>query len=382
MLLTSRPCFMTVILLLFTYNSCCLATASINPFQGKWVNDYGTVEISNCEDKTCKIEIFTANGAHMCNLTEKLTVLSDRAAIFKVKNDYVDNGKDLYPINIALSQHTISLSVPEKSLEAARGYCGMRAFFAGKYTNSTVPRIYKTSFNCNNARTQIDVAICQSPELAYADVVLSKLYFELKNKHISNFVNQQKLWIKERNTCSNFGNITQCLLEKYSDRIVSLQQNVISGSFKPEIRNRIIFYNNDYLFHFSKLSNSGADDIFQNPPLQRYLKSFLSKDAYDRVRRVLFNDIQFEEISDNSMIMIKGASPGLYTICEGALVLTKDNQLWLAYINIGKDSKSQLFVYYSQNTNPLSMPNPLRLWVYRLLSDMDNQEIVYKKILS
>lgn len=94
------------------------------------------------------------------------------------------------------------------------------------------PQTYKTSFNCDKARTNIEHAICHSKKLADADRVLSKLYYQLEDKQPSAFVNRQKMWLKERDYCISSLNLEHCLLNKYQDRILLLKNLKLSVSSK------------------------------------------------------------------------------------------------------------------------------------------------------
>lgn len=170
--------FVILILMSIIAEKDCLATPSDNLFQNTWRNDYGDVTITNCNEMKCSIKIDTSIDAFSCDLDGELTVLSKSAAVFQMENpDTTSVGeKKYFPINLSLSKQTLTVSVPEESHETSRGYCGMRAFFEGEYTSSSMPRVYKTSFNCEKVTTKIEDAICHSEELAYADSVLSKLY--------------------------------------------------------------------------------------------------------------------------------------------------------------------------------------------------------------
>jgi hypothetical protein len=380
MVLKRQITFFILILLTVLPGADCLAENSINPFQGTWINDYGSVNITYCKEKKCKIEITTANGAHTCDLEGKLITQSSQA-IFQIGNSDTDtlNKKQFVPINLSLSKQVITVTVPEESHEAARGHCGLRGFFEGEYTNSNAPRIYKASFNCNKAKTKIEFAICQSSNLAYADIVLSKLYFQLKTKLLNNIVNQQKEWIKDRDTCSNSLDLTQCISDKYSNRILTLQQK--SLDIHSVKMNANISYNYDYLLFLSKHPYPNSYEIYEDPPLQNYLNAALPKDTIQRIMPAVFHEIELE-YSDDSLIMLKGGAPGLYTICEGALVLTKDHQTWLAYINISNQHKTQIIVLCPKNADFNELPDPLNKWMKRLLPHMDNKEINHKRIFS
>ena len=357
----------------------CLATKSANPFQGKWINDNGSVDITNYNDMKCKIEISTANGAHTCELHQELTVLSNKTATFQVKNldTAIEGKKKFFPITLSLSNQIITVTIPQGGEAAAGGYCGARGFFEGEYTNSNTPRVYKTSFNCDQAKTKIEIAICQTPELANADIVLSKLYFQLKAKQLDNMVNQQKKWIKDRNLCTKSTDLNQCLSDKYSDRILSLQQQVITNHPESGTKNSTISYNYDYLLYLAKLSQTTPYDIFQDPPLQNYLKAAFPKDKNNEILSTRFYEIQLKH-QDDSLIMITGGAPGLYTIYEGALLLTNDHLTWLAYINIDDDSKTQIIILCPKGVNSTAIPKYLKQWVDRLLPHMDYKDVIYK----
>jgi len=180
---------------------------------------------------------------------------------FQLENSDTDElkKKRFVPVNLTRSKQVITVTVPEASKKTARSYCGLRGFFEGEYTNSNATRIYKTSFNCDKAKTKIELAICQTSKLAHADIVLSKLYFQLKSKRIDNIVKQQKEWIKDRDTCSESLDLKKCLLDKYNFRILALQQKSLRSD--QEKTNTNVPYNYDYLLFLLKRPDSNPYDI-------------------------------------------------------------------------------------------------------------------------
>lgn len=381
MILKQQIAFVILILLTALSGKDCLAKNSINSFQGNWVNDFGNVNITHCKEMKCEIKIDTAYGAYTCDLGGELTTLSGHDAIFQLESSDTDelNKKQFVPINLSRSKQVITVTIPEESRETARGNCGFRGFFEGEYTNSKAPHIYETSFNCNKAKTKIEFTLCQSSELAYADRVLSQLYLQLKTKQLDNIVTQQKEWIKDRNTCSNSPNLTQCLSDKYRNRILTLQQESLKSNSKSIKVDGTIPYNYDYLLFLSKQPDSNPYEIFGDPPLQNYLNAVLPKDTLQEIMPAVFTEIVLE-YSDDSLIMLKGGAPGLYTICEGALVLTKDHQTWLAHTKINNQHKTQIVILCSKNADFNELPAPLDQWVKRLLPEMQNQKIIYNRI--
>lgn len=89
------------------------AVNPINPFQGEWSNKLGGIDIKDCRGSRCSIKIVTANGAYFCELEGIVTILSDEKAVFNQKE--VDKPKRFFPINLSLSKHVITVSVPEDS---------------------------------------------------------------------------------------------------------------------------------------------------------------------------------------------------------------------------------------------------------------------------
>jgi uncharacterized protein len=75
------------------------------------------------------------------------------------------------------------------------------------------------SFNCNYAKTADEVLICQSPELARMDTVVSESYFSLRNSLDSRSAawlkNQQAEWLQARMSC---GRDYSCIYYTYARR--------------------------------------------------------------------------------------------------------------------------------------------------------------------
>lgn len=87
---------------------------------------------------------------------------------------------------------------------------------------------FRTSFDCANARSEIEKSICGVKELAEADVELSAIYNSLQ----SNLPASEKIqlkrdqldWLKNRNaTCSKSVNIADCIQSFYINRIDALR---------------------------------------------------------------------------------------------------------------------------------------------------------------
>lgn len=76
---------------------------------------------------------------------------------------------------------------------------------------------HSASFNCAKALTLVEHLICSDTELSFADDQLAKLY-KKSLKINRNLVEQQKLWLKQRNTCKN----AECVSNAYQTRLSEL----------------------------------------------------------------------------------------------------------------------------------------------------------------
>lgn len=83
--------------------------------------------------------------------------------------------------------------------------------------------IQKPSFDCEQAKSKIEIKICQSAELSSLDSRISEAYLFLTLKGNQSIANDQKLWIKNtRNQCSDALDLSQCLSEAMTARLIEL----------------------------------------------------------------------------------------------------------------------------------------------------------------
>lgn len=76
------------------------------------------------------------------------------------------------------------------------------------------------SFECSNAKTRIEKAICSNAQLSKADDDLSMLYKNVKiqAENSEDLTADQNSWLRERNLCKD----ESCILEKYRTRTEEL----------------------------------------------------------------------------------------------------------------------------------------------------------------
>lgn len=83
------------------------------------------------------------------------------------------------------------------------------------------------AFNCQQAKEQVEILICQDIQLANLDQLLNALYKELAtqmpNTEFEFIKPVQRAWIKGRNDCWKAGEIKRCTIDAYHSRITELQ---------------------------------------------------------------------------------------------------------------------------------------------------------------
>lgn len=90
------------------------------------------------------------------------------------------------------------------------------------------------SFDCQKAKTFIEKAICQNPDLSQLDDELGSLYqiALTDNKTPAVFKKQQLTWLKQRDTCQT----VDCVKKSYKQRIATLNKyNNNPDNFKPDM---------------------------------------------------------------------------------------------------------------------------------------------------
>ncbi|MFI3218780.1 MAG: lysozyme inhibitor LprI family protein [Methylococcales bacterium] len=90
------------------------------------------------------------------------------------------------------------------------------------------------SFDCQKAKTFIEKAICQNPDLSQLDDELGSLYqlALTDNKNPAVFKKQQLGWLKQRDTCQT----VDCVKKSYKQRIATLNKyNNNPDNFKSDV---------------------------------------------------------------------------------------------------------------------------------------------------
>jgi uncharacterized protein len=89
--------------------------------------------------------------------------------------------------------------------------------------------IYKTSFDCAQARESVEKLICRDPQLARMDLELTRLYqLALTDEHSvprpDKVAIDQQFWIESRNQCGVAAEPKACTVRSYAERAHQLRQ--------------------------------------------------------------------------------------------------------------------------------------------------------------
>ena len=93
------------------------------------------------------------------------------------------------------------------------------------------------AFDCQKAKSQVEVLICQDNQLAKLDMQINATYQKVINQisseEIANVKAFQRGWIKGRDDCWKAEQIKQCVQSSYETRLTELQ--IAAGEFEvPE----------------------------------------------------------------------------------------------------------------------------------------------------
>lgn len=128
----------------------------------------------------------------------------------------VDVGSELQ--SDLINSSFIDFSIDSKWLVIKGKLDGKHGFAILKLPETTLST---PSFDCSKAHTQVEKTICSDKELSLLDAKLATDYKIVGDKIGDDrieFTNEQRAWLKQRNTCTS----TECLTKTYFQRIDSL----------------------------------------------------------------------------------------------------------------------------------------------------------------
>ncbi len=126
--------------------------------------------------------------------------------------------------------------------------------------------LHAVSFNCDNASTVSEHAICSSYELGRLDDQLSKVYKKIKFNSTENtlITIQQRKWLMDRDECRYD---RKCIKTSYENRISELKEELINSDDYDEVLLEKV--NSDNVKNQYKILNSNIkNNLFGAPSYQ------------------------------------------------------------------------------------------------------------------
>jgi uncharacterized protein YecT (DUF1311 family) len=199
------------------------------------------VIISGCSEHVCKFSISSATGSHSCDVDGKITIDSDDIS---ATQNVDPQDKDTCLTKFKQKPNEV-LSVDVAINDKCIVSCGAGAHYNGEYLRKGVAPVFKTSFNCTKAASEIEKAICADKLLAEADELLASEYAKTQKKpELKDAAKSaQKKWMEKRNLECHGDKLRGCLIEKYRERILELRKSFIIAPVNA--------YPNDWVFDSS-----------------------------------------------------------------------------------------------------------------------------------
>jgi len=285
------------------------AYSSVTDFSGEWEYDRGNIgaggqmTISNCHNGSCSIEFSTYNGAHICDLENAILNIKGDTANIKIK-DYSE-------CKISISKKSDGI-IEVLDNENCGMLCGMSGYFTGRWRNIKLPKTYPAGFDCDYAKTDVELTICHDKNLAQFDREIAILYKKAAGQKPA-----QKKWLAGRNVCKTD---TKCMTEKYDARLRELTVAVSNKDFS--------------LFDYAHLV---SEDGWFHPNdavlIANFIRDKIGNDAYDNF--VACSNRRTADIFNENEIFAGYGCPGLFTLMESAIYIDR-NQIWLSYLDNGR----------------------------------------------
>jgi len=162
------------------------------------------------------------------------------------------------------------------------------------YAKNVKPKFYTPSFNCLkfDKENSVEYKICTNKKLSKLDFKMSELYhkvgkFQIAKKYSPIFINQQREWLKTRDSCSD----NNCLNKRYKEKINSLKK-------MQNLRYKIIFNSEKKICN--KLKKIFNDDLKESDKIEIF-NPFNIKN-YQKQSHSEFKSIEWKDDKDGKKI--------------------------------------------------------------------------------
>ena len=149
------------------------------------------------------------------------------------------------------------------------------------------------SFDCNKAKTPIELSICTDNELILYDYIMSNLYTKTRSLYVnkSEILQEQRNWIiKRESICTNSDNKKHCLVQQYMERI-----NYLLGNYPNNIYENFLCNDIKNIISYKSITNNNifipllqmiANNVFLENEISEVIynliedKSFIDEELY------------------------------------------------------------------------------------------------------
>ena len=196
---------MRILIAVISFFMFTISLARASHWEGEWDFERnsrelsGFLNINNCQNKTCKFELWTSNGGFHCRIEDGILNIDNDIAYYTEKDIAT---KDNYEVKFNIDSENMIIRA-ETYKKAHQKYCAFRGYpeIDGIYENKKNIHYYISSINCRNKElTDAEKYICLSESLSRADLELMKIYNTVRTPS----------WFYNRNQCSSN---EQCLSE-------------------------------------------------------------------------------------------------------------------------------------------------------------------------
>ena len=327
----------------------CFAIAGCKPEKSPWEGVWemgryynavsGTLEIKNCRDNVCEVDLSTINGMHMCSFSGKMKTNGKEAEYHKIFDFFENEPPKEAIVNFKLDEQKNIINI--KCEGECRYFCGMQGYFEDDYENANNPLRFETSFDCwAKDLTDTEKTICAHDDLAQADKEMHEEYERAMTDE----------WKNNRAKCKKDAD---CLWEFY---VNSVKNEYMKGS-----RDEINLY--EYMGYLDEDKLYYPTDFIL---LDDYFRKNMEKDDYEEWK-LAFGQISLDDNSCDECYYHSYGLPGLYTSIESAFYINRD-EIWLAFLHLDDRGKEyHCITMYAPNGKTIDdIPEKYDAWLTRL----------------
>lgn len=226
---------------------------------------------------------------------------------------------------------------------------------------------WAASFDCGNAITAVDKAICSHAELSRLDGELAQRFQVVRDslppEKAQQLRQSQIHWLRQRNQQCVAD--TPCLLRAYTNRLAELNDG-------QAVKTAVGFT------HLGKFNDKKYypyyDALMQDKPIQSALKQLMGPDYRKFKENTARIEISEPLTGPDGILRVYGAVDHAYTVAETALMVKPSGALYVAVLEEGK----RILYFTNDKAMAKTLPAEFVKWSERF----NHLPVIYKKIPS